>query len=74
MSRKGVEVYKLVDDFNGWEGDVRYDSLVEAYQALDELERRFFDCNTTNMSFRGVVVAACFDWHFDHQKNRWIWG
>ena len=66
-------MWKLIDRFNGWEGDERYAEREDADTALDAAVAAFHNhLANTGLSCRTAVVRSDAEWHHDGQ--RWVWG
>lgn len=69
-----MKVFKIVDTFNGWEGNTRYDTLPEAQAAIEKLRKSFFRCPLTrNSKFCKEIVPATLEWEWDVRHNGHIW-
>jgi hypothetical protein len=65
--------YKIVDDFNGYDGPT-FPSREEADRALAHRREQFYARPGNHQAhFRQVVVDAATTWRWDSTQNRFLW-
>ena len=69
---QNVTRYKLVNTFNGWESEERYDSQDEAQEAVEEEKRLFYERNPNATATYDFVLETAV-WQFNHVANQWMW-
>ena len=67
-------MFKIVDDFNGYEEDTLYDTIDAAEEALTARVGDFYEANQGRAQCRLTVVSGECDWYFDPRYNKFIWG
>jgi len=67
-------MYKLVDTFNGWEGDERFPTKAGAKKALDSRAKEFFAYpGHQNALFMKTIIKADARWWFNCNLNKFVW-
>jgi hypothetical protein len=65
--------FKIVDIFNGWEGDEFFDDMEEALKKRDRMAEEFFAQPGNQNAFdKRRVVPSHVEWF--HNGRKWIWG
>lgn len=67
-------MYKVVDTFNGYESEKRFQTMEEAEKALQKDYEEFYSFNTENTRYMKQVVPANFTWYWSQRENQWTWG
>ena len=69
-------MYKIVDTFNGFEGDTTYKehSLATDQLEIDRMDFYNIPGHGPEMIFCRRVVPADYVWHWDERQNRFKWG
>jgi len=66
--------YKVVDDFNGGEDNLRFDSLEAAREQLEkEIDEFFSRPGRQNARCCLTIVPADAEWYFNPRHNRFEW-
>ena len=67
--------YKIVDTFNGYEGNQKFSNRRSAQKALDRAREDFYkEIVNRGCQFRLDIVPTHCVWYFDQRQNSFVWG
>jgi len=66
-------MYKIVDYFNGFEDDRRFEDDSIAQEVIEKEYKEFAELNP-GAKYCRTVVPASHTWYFDQRQNKFMWG
>lgn len=74
IEKKGEEMYKVVDTFNGWEGEERFEDYESAVAFVERDREKFYSqFGMQNAYFCKAVVPSSSQWQWSEHQHRFVW-